>query len=101
MSNLWVAVTAEYNGSVFSHRATGGDYLIGEKNAVHHYNVLLDSAGGIVRRGLAGWLPPQELSPVTMRLSAHEKLREIEKIMEDPRLTDAVVTSRIRGVLQR
>jgi hypothetical protein len=101
MSDLWVAVTAEYNGSVFSHRATGGDYLIGEKNAVHHYNVLLDSAGGIVRRGLAGWLPPQELSPLSMRLSAHEKLREIEKIINSAHPDYAALAIDVRQVLQR
>jgi hypothetical protein len=79
MTDLWVAVTAEYGGSTFSHRAESY-YSVEDDQGVLVYNLLLEDAGDRVRRGLAGALPPQKT--ISQRLSEHEKLAEIEAAIE-------------------
>jgi hypothetical protein len=79
MSDLWVAVTAEYAGSTFSHR-TSVTTPVSKHYALHDYNRLLEDAGDRVRRGLASALPPQKTIP--QQLSEHEKLAEIEAAIE-------------------
>lgn len=90
-SDMWVAVTAEYNGSTFSHRSTYKPD-IRPAHGVHIYNGLLDEAGSIVRRGLAGTLPPQAASHDWAPLSDSEKLAEIRRILTEgsPRLIDRI-----------
>lgn len=98
MSDMWVAVTAEYDGSTFSHRSTRYTVMPPRSEALRYYGLLLDDAAHCVRSGLAGWLPPQNLfSP----LSEHEKLRAIEKIVDD-KSTDFIGTLQaIEAVLKR
>lgn len=99
MSSMWVAVTAEYDGSTFSHRAQSPVEITKKYRALWAYNRLLDEAGTCVRNGLAGWVPPQDELPGIIRLSEHEKLRAIEKIMTDYNDDEALVA--IEAVLKR
>jgi hypothetical protein len=84
MSDLWVAVTTEYRGTTFSHRAGCG--LTTEGLAVHYYNCELDTAASIVRRGLAGWLPPQNELRLERPLADHEKIAAIRDAMDNDSL---------------
>jgi hypothetical protein len=110
MSELWVAVTAEFCGATFSHRAQGPDTPIARDRVLRPFNHLLDEGATCVRSGLAGWLGPQtpavsSETPVGTYhppLSEHEKLREIEKIMDDAERDGSSETvARIRTVLCR
>jgi hypothetical protein len=85
MSELWVAVTAEYRGATFSHRAQGPDAPIARDRAVRIFDLTLDEAAWCVRSGLAGWLGPQ--TPMTRPdapLSEYEKIAAIERIVDGP-----------------
>jgi hypothetical protein len=101
MSELWVAVTAEYRGATFSHRAQGPDAPIARDRAVHHFDLALDESAWCVRAGLAGWLPPQWHGAPNSPLSEHEKLREIQKIVNDAVGAHAIPRNRIQEVLDR
>lgn len=106
MSEMWVAVTAEYRGATFSHRAQGPDTPIARDRALRPFNHLLDEAVTCVRSGLAGWLPPQtSMARPDAPLSEHEKLRAIEKILADAPVStydsDSDILEDIKAVLDR
>jgi len=81
MSDLWVAVTAEYQGHPFSHRST---YLnkVPRQHAVHAFNVELDNAASMVRHGIANWVPQQWKVKPGHLLSDYEKIEAIREVLE-------------------
>jgi len=85
MSDLWVAVTAEYLGRPFSHRST---YLnkVPPENVIHAFNIELDNAGDVVRRGLISGAPLQYEVKSNNLLSDHEKIAAILGVMRDASL---------------
>jgi hypothetical protein len=102
MSEMWVAVSCGYGDAVFSHRAVPSMAAPPER-ALRQFNRLLDESANCVRSGLAGWLGPQTPNArPDAPLSEHEKLREIEKIMDDAERDGSSETvARIRTVLCR
>jgi hypothetical protein len=102
MSEMWVAVSCGYGDAVFSHRAVPSMASPPER-ALWQFNRLLDESANCVRSGLAGWLPPQTPNArPDAPLSEHEKLRAIEKIMDDAERDGSSETvARIRTVLCR
>jgi len=98
MSDLWVAVTAEYQGHTFSHRSS---YLntVPAGNVVHVFNLELDNAADIVRRGMTAWVPQQwEVKPNKL-LSDYEKIAAILSVMRDASLGHEGALAAIEEIL--
>ena len=98
MSDLWVAVTAEYQGKPFSHRSS---YLnkVPAEHVVHAFDLELDNAAYIVRRGLVNWAPPQwEVKPNHL-LSDYEKIAAIQQTVSDESLGHEGALAAIEKIL--
>ena len=93
MSDLWVAVTAEYQGTTFSHRATT-DRLTADTAVLHTYERKLAEAGYIVLRGLRGWLPAQQPAP----MSDYQKIAAIERVVENVNNRDVLAPIGLRTI---
>ena len=93
MSDLWVAVTAEYQGTTFSHRAIS-DQLTADSAVLHSYDMKLAEAASVVRRGLRGWLPDQQAAP----MSDFQKIAAIERVVQNVNNNDVLAPLGLRTI---
>ena len=93
MSGLWVAVTTEYQGTTFSHRATTANTQM-DASVLNAYDRKLTEAAHIVRSGLRGWLPDQQTAP----MSDYQKIAAIERIVQNVNNRDVLAPIGLRTI---